>query len=205
MSGANHVQLYRNSGGGYAGGQLKSFDGAAWTGLGSDAYFTVTLKINATAATPVTLPAGYTRWAFLGWVYNNSGSDLVPFKQYDRYVTPMIQQQFATAFTTNRITPVLMSAYLPLAELAVTCSAYILADGGTHRYARVQGVPDGYNDVDTASGVGAAGQSMIYGDDYQSAFRPVLTESQNIYISTGAVTNGAHYYLESWEWKGLPY
>lgn len=204
VSAVNFVYWYRNSGGGYASGQLKSYDGATWSALGSDAVFALSLKINPTGSTPVTLPSGYTRWAFLGWVYNNSGSDFVPFKQYDRYVTPMIQQKFGTTFSTNLPTPTLLTTYVPLAELELTVSTYINGDGGTHRYVRAAGVPDGYNRVDFAN-VAAAGQALVYGDDLQACLRPVLTEAQNIYMSTSATTNGADLFIEAWEWKGLPY
>lgn len=83
ISGVNYLSFDRSTTDPYAAGQLCAYDGATWTGSAVDAWFKVYVTENDTA---LTLPSGYDQYALIGWVYNDSGSDLDPFVAKDRIV-----------------------------------------------------------------------------------------------------------------------
>lgn len=63
----------------YANGTAATFDGATWTSdAAKDFAFNLYVTRNDVA---VTLPSGYTQKALIGYAYNDSGSDLYPFRQ----------------------------------------------------------------------------------------------------------------------------
>lgn len=72
------------SAGSYTNGAKALFDSdtATWTtDTDDDLYFTIGAETNDSA---VTMPTGYTKKCFLGWVYNDGSSNFVPFLQTGR-------------------------------------------------------------------------------------------------------------------------
>ena len=84
ISGVNFWRPSSNAAGGYASGNVASWDGAAWTNqAGRDYLFQIAVAQNVTA---VTMPAGYTGRTKVGYVYNDAASNLKPLIQRDRQV-----------------------------------------------------------------------------------------------------------------------
>lgn len=127
--------------GGYASGSSREYTGAAWGATagasGLDRSFKVYTRLHDAA---VTMPALYTQRAKLGWVYNDSGSNLLPFEAVDRRV----QQQPVNLGSTTATIPTLFdasSALPPIRLLAITGGfSDTAADAG-----RIAGVPDGFD------------------------------------------------------------
>lgn len=83
VSGSNYVNWRMDgSAASYTGGSKSTYNGSSWTAdTDDDMVFNVGTEQNFSA---VVYPTGYTRGCFLGWVYNDSSSDFVPFVQMGR-------------------------------------------------------------------------------------------------------------------------
>lgn len=86
---ANRLQVRTdNTASTYANGTFENFDGATWTASANeDMLIRVSILKNDTS---VTMPAGYSHKAHIGWAVTNTSSKIVPFNQKDRYVQPFL-------------------------------------------------------------------------------------------------------------------
>lgn len=118
VSGANYMAWRADTtAAGYASGSKAAYDGATWTNDTDDDFlFNMWTTENDTS---VTLPTGYTRKALIGYVYNNSGSNFVPFQALNRRVKYYINNtpasagdNYVAAVTANGTTQVL-GPYIP--------------------------------------------------------------------------------------------
>lgn len=140
VSAANYV-LWKGQGSSvYANGNYYNFDGATWNSIAAqDQYLKTYITINDTA---LTLPSGYTKYAKIGWVYNNSGSDFLPLRYVNRC------SMFASEFFTGTVT----STWPVLKDLTAggLPPGPIYAVGHVNNLTALTGnaistVPDGYN------------------------------------------------------------
>lgn len=86
VSTSNYVGWrYDGSSPSYTGGAMATYDSdssGTWTSnSGRDAIFAIGLEYNNTV---VTMPNGYTKRCFLGWVFNDGSGNFIPFKQVGR-------------------------------------------------------------------------------------------------------------------------
>jgi hypothetical protein len=178
----------------YAKGALKTYDGAAWTAAVKDLTFQLIIQRIPTA---VTMPSGYDQKALIGYVYNNSASDFVPFIAADRYVTPLTQQVVGSAMPyqlpitmgiTELLPPTLTKSYWWVyLEAATAARNIVIAPGET-------GYINSFNDREGGQArmlVSVVG-SQVIGPVINSASPWLL-----FHISGDTVTIIA----DSWEWQ----
>lgn len=113
VSGANFMSWRGISTGGVPNGSQMTYDGATWTAVvGVDLMYKIYVTENDTA---VTLPTGYMQKAFLGYVYNDSGSDFRPFHQIGRRVFcgETTEWRITNSFAVTTPTLIDARAYLP--------------------------------------------------------------------------------------------
>lgn len=179
--------------GGYAGGAARQRTTApVWsnaTGVG-DFYFRAVSQANVTA---LTLSAGYDQYCRLSpGVRNDNGSNLVPFTQTDRRVTPLVNMPVGS-FSGS--TPLLTdcSALLPPGRLTAWVSIGHSAGG----YVLVAGLPDGFGPFTFSRTFG----SMFTYPPASAAFATSLpfwisTRLQALYCGTSGATG----YVELTGW-----
>lgn len=83
-SASNYVAWrIQGTGNSYANGTLNLYDSGTttWTDSGDDALFAVSIQSNVSL---VTLPSGYTKQCFLGWVRTDGSGNFIPFIQVNR-------------------------------------------------------------------------------------------------------------------------
>ena len=140
-SDANNLRLKLNSAGGYAAGLFKTLDTGVWTTVaGYDAAFKVYVTENDAA---VTMPSGYDQKCKVGYVYNDSGSNLNPFDARDRTVYLLEYINLAT-FSVAVSTLADMSTVLPPGP--VVARVRFQAQSASNAYANFAGVPWGYDE-----------------------------------------------------------
>lgn len=83
VSGTNYIKWRMDgSAGTFVGGSKSTWNGSVWTAdADDDMMFAIGVEINQSS---VTMPSSYTKKCFLGWVYNDSGSNFIPFSQIGR-------------------------------------------------------------------------------------------------------------------------
>lgn len=121
ISGANHVFWRADTAAAtYANGSKGAYDGATWTNDTDDDFlFKIYITRNDVA---VTLPAGYPQKALIGYVYNNSSSDLKRFSATDRSIRTAMGIQWQVGTYSNGPKGVQdASAVLP----PITCRALL--------------------------------------------------------------------------------
>lgn len=104
--------------GGYSGGSAKQFNGTTWsaaTGVGDFRFKTYVIQ-NDTA---VTMPSGYDQRALIGWVYNNSASDLIAMRAQDREVT-IYSSTMLNALTSTVNTLTTLAEHVPPVPVLLT-------------------------------------------------------------------------------------
>ena len=105
-SATNYISTYVVGGNPYANGKYGTYNGAAWSYPGSNAYesdFKTYVTRNDNTVTP---PSGYdTGYAQIGWVYNDASSNFKYFRQQDRdYYTYAIFDSDTLTATTQTLT-----------------------------------------------------------------------------------------------------
>ena len=83
VSGTNYIKWRMDgSAGAFSGGSKSTWNGTLWTAdADDDMMFSIGVEVSQSA---VTMPSGYTKKCFLGWVYNDSGSNFIKFMQIGR-------------------------------------------------------------------------------------------------------------------------
>jgi len=199
VSGANYVRIAIKNSDVYAGGQIKTFDGAStWTGATSDAYFGALVS---TGTFVPTMPSGYDQYSLIGHVFADGSSNLVPFTAYDRVVTPLTTQTLVSGAT------------------ATTASVNYLtldAEGGVPPSVRVKLWANINNNACSGGCLSAIGPIYegfgISGTGAREAGAAVMSTSASARQSVGPVETdyGVLYYyqstgtmtmvMDSWEW-----
>jgi hypothetical protein len=179
----------------YAGGSKESYDGAVWTAdADDDFWFSLRLRVTTSMA----LPGDYTQYCLIGYVYNNSTPDFVPFNAFDRKVSPLIEQLVASG--AGSATPQLnfLYTYVPLCRVALD----VIVECGTNAGDVAAGpFPDGIaQTADQHRQNGAvrfknpAGSNTI-----KVELAPILTQHQAMYLSSvGGVAFST--WIGMWEW-----
>ena len=149
-----------NSAGGYAAGIAKTYNGTAWSDIaGHDFAFKVFVTI---PPTELSLPAGYADGsALLGYVYNDSGSDLQGFIQAARYVRLLLDTVAGYGLGTSTATiPTLadISTFIP--PVPVVLKDLHGGHSTADRLISVSGVPDGHESAGGIMLAGTAGRNI---------------------------------------------
>ena len=196
IDGANYLSVRHDTGNPYARGTKATFDGATWTAVAADdLFFDLQIERNNTV---VTMPAGYDQQAKIGYVYNDSGSNFVPFVARDRAVQPLALQTDTEA-TTGRMQLHEWSAFLP--PVPVTLRVSYGSNSATDHSARLAPNPGGHSQTGYTSG-GDGGVVMVWSTDILAvpgpAFPPIVTEYQRVFTGTSTATGT--YTITGWEW-----
>src|SRR3990167_2917467 len=184
-----------NSAGGYAAGIAYRYDGSAWetstvTGFtGTDFWFKIYVTRNDAA---VTMPSGYDQQCKVGYVYNDSGSDLIPFVAYDHTVHQL--DIGGTVATVTATIPTLTdySAYLP--PVPIHSLMPLVRNNTANADMQFGIVPDGFS----ASGDGVVNIACPTANEVFDG--PLLhTEFQAFYLSVES-GSGLFRYPLTWRW-----
>lgn len=185
-----NIIVRENSAGGYAAGSVYTYDGTNWASDTEDLWFKVYVTRNDSA---VTMPTGYDQKCKVGYVYNDSGSNLDPFVARDRFVRSLISQGVGS---TTAVIPTLVdiSNIVPPVPLMVLVAAGHDTDNAA---VRISGVPDG---IEANDGVGGMAYLHANGNLYTptSATAEVMTEMQGLYQWVGVGTGQA--FVLGWRW-----
>lgn len=165
--------------GSYANGDLRFFQSGSWLAAANDATFKLYVTRNDTA---VTMPSGYDQRAQVGWVYNDSGSNFVPFVQLNRHHirgTPTYPVNGLTASVET-----LVDASVAVPPTFVVVDKWDMQNTGTF-----------INKVTTLMGGGytfGIWWTETMTNQYSYDGTPVLIEYQHFYASTtgGSATMG---------------
>lgn len=180
--------------GGYADGSAKEYNGATWgaaSGVG-DFNFDAYILQNSTS---VTMPTGYDQKCLIGYVYNDSGSNLNPFFECGRRVIPL-ENVAITGVTSTTMVLTDLSTVLPPVPCSVTWAhENTTADSAGH----VGPVPDGLTFTNEwGNRDGGMSWSLVPIANRMGSHEPVLTEYQATYLSVSAGTG--IFRLGHWEW-----
>lgn len=192
VSGANYVTISTKTGNPYASGTLNQADGAnVWSSAGTaDAYFAIGMIVEYS----LVLPSGYDQYQQIGFVYNDSGSNFVPFVAFDRHVMPLANQPIASP-PSSSLVPQLYYLFtmVPPVPVSLVCNVYVISDGGIDSMA-LGAVPDGF--AGTTSRLNGrvvlknnAGAIVESGE--------IKTECQAIYVNG---TTAGYVMLSGWQW-----
>ena len=193
VSATNDLSWRGNTSNSYANGVAKKFDGTTWAAATPlDFDFKLYVTRNDTA---LTLPSGYDQAQKIGWHYNNSSSDFVPFTAQDRKVTYL--SGAAADSETNGLSILHdWSSFIPPGQIRILVDT---ANNTAGAWAAVASVPAGYGF--TGAGVENGG-ALVFSSTATSAPNqmapPLLTEFQAVYlrISSGI----GQYVLTGFEW-----
>jgi hypothetical protein len=186
-SGTVHIRWVGLLAGGYANGKAHAYDGTTWADDSNVLDFDFKTYITRNDAS-VTMPAGYTKKAKIGYVYNNSGSNLNLFVAKDNRV---VYGNLISIGSLSATIPTLcdFSFGLPPGPISV----YAIGQNSTADVTMViSNVPDGYDD--NVFRVLAA--SSTAGVD--AAFHGFVTEFQAVYFRTSAGTSFIR--IHGFEW-----
>lgn len=194
VNASHHVLVRTATGNPYGSGVVYAYDGATWGTSGTADFQFVFGALTSYGS--VTMPSGYDRSAKLGYVYNNSGSNFVPFVQMNRRVIPLTMQQIATGLVTSDNIHYL-STMIPATPVLMAAQIF----GGASGAGEIMcvGIPDGYEFTrnprtggTTIVGAGAA-NVRAPGDMFP-------TECQAMYSTANITSNDGAIYMSSWEW-----
>jgi hypothetical protein len=193
-SGSNFVRWYANTNGAsYGAGTVYKQNNGVWTLIDDDFTFKVYVTENDNTPTP---PSGYnTSYAHIGWVYNDSGSNFMPFLARDRKVVSLQTNSLGGISST---VPALTDASSAVPPTPLVIS---IIPGGTGTAADTMymgGVPDGYY-IDALRTNG--GLRTGYGtSQFANSYPPVdiYTEYQGVYLQVSA--NSATFFRSGYEW-----
>lgn len=177
---------------------LYDADTLAWTtDTDDDLLFAVA---NETGSTAVTLPTGYTKKCFLGWVYNDGSSNFVPFLQTGR------SRCLATLSTTFPMEVGSLSGGVDLFDLVALLPPrhlmkVTLALGGTGTGGAIAAIGDLRATDISSAGDSVGAQTLIstvITTDVPSAFRDVVVQTVGV-MAHG--TSGAKLFITGYEWE----
>lgn len=159
VDGANYLQIAYDTTGTYSAGAHYIYNGSAWSAGGGDLWFNVYVTQNDTA---VTMPSGYDQRALIGYVYNNSSSNLLPMRAQNKDV---YQYSVAVSNVTTTIpTLVDLAAILPPVPVLLTIleirgssvSSSLEINPGIGRYGNHFGFFYTFANADTFNDVGCS-------------------------------------------------
>jgi len=161
VSATNYI-MWRMDGsaGTYANGNKLLYDsnaGGTWTAYtDDDMMFRIYVTRNDTA---LTLPTGYTQYALLGYVYNDSGSNFLPFLQVGRTVFGGRSNDWAitTSFATTTSTLIDLRAIIPPREVILHTAIYN-ATAAHNAFGNIRAT-----DIVSTANFNAIGSVRVYG------------------------------------------
>ena len=187
IDGTNYIGIRAQATGGYSSGSSYDYNGSTWTSGSKDFWFRVYVTENDTA---VTMPSGYDQKCLVGHVYNDSGSNFVPFAQRDRIVTFRSHTGHIVVSAGSVTIPTLVDASASSPPLAVLARLVIVPSGAGNVYIASDGqVPD--------SSWRSFGQAMGFSASGQRSDTPlaVLCETQGFYYAVETMASATIYIL----------
>lgn len=192
-SDSNHIVWRGLVAGGYANGVAKEYNGTTWataSGVG-DFYFNGWQLVDLAA---VTMPTGYTKKAFIGWAYNNSGSNLDFFVTQGRRTHTI--QTIALAGSTSAVPTLLdLSSMVPPGVVVRPLVNFNAGSGGDCQGAAGP-VPDGY--LASASVASVFSAILI---DWTNTILGPPTQYQGLYGWRNAGTGAFDLRIVGYEWE----
>jgi len=199
ISGANYLNVRYTNTNPYADGDQASYDPTTWThNAGNDIYFVVYVEENNTS---VTMPAEYTGKCLLGYIYNNSGGDLIGIDQIDREVRYVTNEDGFKWGTQASAIPTLGDFTTLLPPIPVVAHGG-LGNASASNHHQIAGVPEGYQEdiaglhtfkctpmMNALTGAVTAPVATGIG---------VLTETQALYLNVNAGT--MHFWILGYRW-----
>lgn len=197
INGTDYVEWRMDgSAGTYANGAKALFNGTSWSvDTDDDMIFSLYVEKYVSAAT---LPTDYTKQCLLGWVYNDGGSDFIPFIQHGRTRrTANISTDNSRLFTlTGGIDHADMEYMTPP---LVACTVEI-GVGGTGTQAAVLAVGDARATDISSSGETTAAQAVVYSGTTSlrpCGFAQVIVERGHVMLQG---TAGARVWVIGFSW-----
>lgn len=197
VSGVNYVECSMDgSAGTYAEGAKALWNGSAWTAdADDDLIFTMYVEHGSTQ---VTLPAGYTRQCFLGWVYNDDDSDFVPFVQHGRTrrTAALSLDNSHVATLNGSVQYRNLHPFVPPLEMG----SVLMGVGGTGTQAAVAAVGDVRATDISSAGDTVAAQVVLYSgltSTKPAGFTEVMVERGHVMLHG---TNGAKVWVAGFSW-----
>lgn len=176
----------------YANGTRTQREAGTWNSTGTTAHdfsFKVYVTRNETA---VTMPSPYDGKCLIGYVYNDSASDLKPFTAINRSVSPGAEA-FATALSATVPRLIDLTTFVPPVPVTFGATANLFDSANVQR---IGGVPNGYELATTSPSYFAG--TPTAGTVQSGVMVPANTESQAIYLSQDAGVATAQ--IGSWSW-----
>ncbi len=199
LSGTHYLNVGGDSANVYANGKFRGFNGSSWSDTVTivDAAFKVAVVRNDTA---VAMPTGWDQQARIGWVYNNSVSNLNPFVARDRLVHPLVN--LGGFATTTSTTPVLVDLSGAIPPVRVTLRVGY-GNSAAGNFGLAGPVPDGYVTAGGSTFRAGGAVAMISTRADSAAVETVsggalTTEYQALYVYVGGGTG--RFWLSEWEW-----
>lgn len=178
ISASNFISWQYATSDAYANGKYEEYDGATWAATtGQDFCFRIYVTVPSAA---LTLPTGYTQYCKLGYAYNNSGSDLIPFMQREREVHYAIFQSLGT-FTDAALALLDASAFLPPGPVIVQMGCGNTQAGTGYIYAMPTPYP--------GHGYGQRAYVAVGSTGYTTSLGEMLTTYQQITGACGIVSS----------------
>lgn len=199
ISASNYVGWRMDgSAGAYASGSKNLFDSDTstyTTDTDDDMYF----SIARTSENTLTLPTGYTKKCFLGWVYNDGSGNFVPFLQVDR--TRRVSSLNSTDCTAGsfsgsaeRIS--LGAQFLPPRKMIKA----ILGVGGTGTAKCIAAIGDLRATDISSAGDSTGAQSVLHSDlitTQPGGFKEVMVQNHAVMVMG---TASASLWVAGWSW-----
>ncbi len=196
ISDAAHIAWRADtSAAGYANGSKESYDGAVWTADPDDDFM---FWMWTSSRTDLVMPSGYTQYCLIGYVYNNSSNNFLPFVAFDRKVVPLAEKSVTVG--TASATPLLtyLADEIPYGSVAMSLIVSCATNAGD---VCVGPVPDGISQTaDQHRQNGAVRFKNPAGDNtIKVELAPILTQYQACYLSSVG-GNAFSTWLGMWEW-----
>jgi hypothetical protein len=183
-----NIIIRENSAGGYAAGSVFTYDGTTWSAAGADMAFKVYVTRNDTA---VAMPGGYDRKRLVGYVFNNSGSDLGGFIAHDRTVALLYTADSGNVTSTA---PTLIDFVTALPPVPVIPD-FTLRSSVADDQAFGGPVPDiGYLTV------GGSLLALPAAAGFEHPATPIHTEYQGIYVARSSGTGNINLRVKRYTW-----
>jgi len=192
INGSNHIGWRADtSAATYAKGSKAAYDGATWTADTDDDFiFKVYITRNDTA---VTLDTGYNQQALIGFVYNDTSSNLKFMQAKDNHIFTGHGDSWQVGAYTNSAPPVLtdLNAFLPCRTVVANFEGY----DGSAANAGLGGIKA--TDLISTTATEEIGAVKAYVGE-RGSFAPLLLEYQavNVVVSVGTM----NLYLAGYDW-----
>ncbi len=202
VNASNYLQIRQQNTSVYAGGQVKTYNGSAWAGATADAVFSTIVQVDFHGPVADVLPSGYDQYARIGWVYNNSASDMVKFTALNNRVIPLESLTLISPLTATVPTALgVITGGAPLLPPRPTSSNWWMylasITGGTQRNFSINSGENGYNSTFTIRG---NGQLLYAGTTVSGAeVGPILNDSGYLMAKISGDSGGI--FVGSWEWQ----